>query len=380
MYARMTIVCVFLLSGIQAIEVCSDQPADIGFLIDESGSVGATNFKINLDLITKIVDDFDIGNSSVKISTFAFHELIGDGFYFSCCNDKASIKSNINSISFKGGGQDFEMALAFARKSMFQTNNGSRDFSLKILLFFTDGQSQIQDGGSLLHNLGVIVYAVGFGNDVDRNQLNKIATNESYVFMMPSYSDLIGQGYNDIKSQICIDVLTNQCDRNPQPCRNNGTCVGTGGSKYTCLCQIGYTDHNCQTDIDYCIGIICYNGGTCMDGLTSFVCQCEKYFTGILCETTGICILCYEIIHVRKCCGITNETVILNIHRKRIITNTNHPVFLHAMTNASTIIKVEKTTTSDLMLASTNTQKKKKKAPCNKRRHPMAYEKDNTTL
>lgn len=112
------------------------------------------------------------------------------------------------------------------------------------------------------------------------------------------------------------------------------------------------------SDIDYCIGIICYNGGTCIDGLTSFVCECEKDFTGILCDTTGICLLCYEVIHVRKCCGITNETVILNMHRKRIITNTNHPVFLHAMTNASTIIKLGKiTTTSDLMLASTNTQK-----------------------
>lgn len=184
--------------------VCSNQPVDIGFLIDESGSVGATNFKINLDLVTKIVDDFDIGNSSVKISTFAFHELIGDGFYFSCCNNKASIKSNINSISFKSGGEDYEMALAFARNSMFQTNNGSRDFSLKILMFFTDGQSPIQDGGTLLHNNGVIVYAVGFGNGVNRNQLNKIATNDSYVFMMSSYSDLVGHGYNNIKSQICI--------------------------------------------------------------------------------------------------------------------------------------------------------------------------------
>ncbi|VDI09093.1 Hypothetical predicted protein [Mytilus galloprovincialis] len=291
MYARMTIVYVLLLSGIQAIEVCSDQPADIGFLIDESGSVGATNFNINLDFVKTIVNDFEIGNSSVKISTFAFHQFIGDGFYFNCCNDKASIVSNINSIIFKGGTEDFAMALAFARNNMFQTKNGSRDFSLKILMFFTDGNSPIQDGGGLLHNLGVIVYVVGFGNGVDRNQLNKIATNESYVFMMSNYSYSVGQGYNDIKSQICIDVLTNQCDRNPQPCRNNGTCVGTGGSKYTCLCQIGYTDHNCQTDIDYCASAMCYNGGTCIDGLTSFVCNCGEDFTGKLCETTGICIL-----------------------------------------------------------------------------------------
>ncbi|CAG2206058.1 unnamed protein product [Mytilus edulis] len=125
--------------------VCSDQAADIGFLIDESGSVGATNFKINLDLITKIVDDFDSGNSSVKISTFAFHQLIGDGFYFSCCNDKASIKSISTVYHFKGGGQDFEMALAFARKVCFKQIMEAVTSPLKSCCF-TDGQSQIQDG------------------------------------------------------------------------------------------------------------------------------------------------------------------------------------------------------------------------------------------
>ncbi|CAC5400119.1 COL6A [Mytilus coruscus] len=165
-----------------AAEVCSNQPADIGFLIDESGSVGEANFKKNLEFVKQFVDVFDIGNTAVKISTFAFHTLMGKGFHFSCCNDKASIKSKVDKISYSGGGQDFEMALKFSRNSMFQSVNGARDFSLKILMFFTDGQSTVQDGGSILHQLGIIVYSVGVGNGVDRNQLDKIATNQSYVF------------------------------------------------------------------------------------------------------------------------------------------------------------------------------------------------------
>lgn len=184
--------------------MCSNQPVDIGFLIDESGSVGETNFNTSLDLVRKFVNDFDIGNNTVKISVFAFREFIGNGFYFNCCNDKASIRYEINNINFTSGGQDFEMALIFARNTMFQKLNGARDFSHKILIFCTDGQSSIQDSASLLHQLGVIVYAVGVGSGVDRNQLNQIATNESYVFIVPSYSDLVGQGYNDIHSQICI--------------------------------------------------------------------------------------------------------------------------------------------------------------------------------
>ncbi|CAG2242493.1 unnamed protein product [Mytilus edulis] len=272
----------FLLRRMAA-EDCSNQPADIGFLIDESGSVGEENFKKNLDFVKQFVDVFDIGNSAVKISTFAFHTSMGNGFHFSCCNDKASIKSNVDNISYNWGGENFEMALAFARKNMFQSVNGARDFSLKILIFFTDGRSAVQDGGNSLHQLGVIVYAVGVGGNVDRNQLDKIATNQSYVFMASSYADLVGQVYRDIKSKTCTDVLTNPCERSPQPCQNQGTCISIGGSKYTCLCPNGFTGHNCQTDIDDCAGVMCYNGGTCIDGLASFTCNCAEHYTGTHC-------------------------------------------------------------------------------------------------
>lgn len=87
----------------------------------------------------QFVDVFDIGNSAVKISSFAFHDFMGDGFHFKCCNDKASIKSHVDDINFSSGNENFEMALAFARNNMFQSVNGARDFSLKILIFFTDG-------------------------------------------------------------------------------------------------------------------------------------------------------------------------------------------------------------------------------------------------
>lgn len=71
------------------------------------------------------------------------------------------------------------------------------------LIFYTDGQSTVQDGGSILHQLGVIVYAVGVGNNVKYEQLNKIATNQSYVFLVSSYAWLVGQVYEDKKSKTC---------------------------------------------------------------------------------------------------------------------------------------------------------------------------------
>ena len=40
----------------------------------------------------------------------------------------------------------------------------------------------------------------------------------------------------------------------------------------------------CISDKDDCEGIVCQNGGKCIDGLSLFTCQCEPDFEGTLCE------------------------------------------------------------------------------------------------
>ena len=44
-----------------------------------------------------------------------------------------------------------------------------------------------------------------------------------------------------------------------------------------------YVDY-CVSDKDDFEGIVCQNGGKCIDGLSLFTCQCEPDFEGTLCE------------------------------------------------------------------------------------------------
>ena len=48
----------------------------------------------------------------------------------------------------------------------------------------------------------------------------------------------------------------------------------------------GYrTFYLCVADEDDCVDVECYNGGTCIDGVSQFSCMCETGYTGNLCQS-----------------------------------------------------------------------------------------------
>ena len=45
------------------------------------------------------------------------------------------------------------------------------------------------------------------------------------------------------------------------------------------------------TDIDDCVNNTCVNGGSCVDGVNSYSCNCSAGYSGDRCQTGNTCIL-----------------------------------------------------------------------------------------
>ena len=58
---------------------------------------------------------------------------------------------------------------------------------------------------------------------------------------------------------------------------------------YMCLCVLGYNGSQCEMDIDDCAGDPCQNGGTCVDAVNGYTCQCTSGFTGAICTDIDPC-------------------------------------------------------------------------------------------
>jgi len=70
-------------------------------------------------------------------------------------------------------------------------------------------------------------------------------------------------------------------------CMNGGRCMKIGVDIMGCSCQFPYSGDKCDNSsnpVAPCFSSPCYNGGTCFQRSSSFLCVCTKQFKGTQCQ------------------------------------------------------------------------------------------------
>lgn len=61
------------------------------------------------------------------------------------------------------------------------------------------------------------------------------------------------------------------------------------GSSFSCVCNPGFGGLRCDTNVNECSSNPCQNGGTCVDGINGYNCQCTGTFSGSNCQEQQQC-------------------------------------------------------------------------------------------
>lgn len=100
--------------SVRCCPACGAQ-ADMVFMLDSSGSVGPSNFKLLLSFVNSMVKDFDVAQDRIRIGVEEFSSRPYTEFHLNKYNTKAEVLAAVNNISYRSGGTNTGQRLVVQR-------------------------------------------------------------------------------------------------------------------------------------------------------------------------------------------------------------------------------------------------------------------------
>ena len=150
------------------------------FVMDESGSVGASNFEKMKRLAIDITDSFEIGPDRTRVAWISFATSARVVFNLNAYSTKDTLHDAIRGIIYGNGNTAIGRGLETLRTEGFVGGRNSFD-TPEVAIVVTDGQTNAgintsTAAGNLREERNVNVFAVGVGTGVNTAELAIIAS------------------------------------------------------------------------------------------------------------------------------------------------------------------------------------------------------------
>ncbi|CAO2583477.1 Integrin alpha-X [Lemmus lemmus] len=189
---------------------CPQQDQDIVFLIDGSGSISYSNFKIMLQFVETVMSQFRRPHTQFSLMQFSDRFLTHFTF-----KDFISTSNPLILLKYVDQLRGFTYTATAIKKvitELFTAQNGARKDATRVLIVITDGR---KEGDNLNYDdviptaeaAGIIRYAIGVGraffNAQSRQELVNIASKPSqeYIFNVENF-DALKDIQNQLKEKI----------------------------------------------------------------------------------------------------------------------------------------------------------------------------------
>ncbi|KAH9488843.1 hypothetical protein Btru_058664 [Bulinus truncatus] len=189
-------------------EACGGKPADIYFLLDSSSSVWIVHFQdLVLPFVRDLVNSFHISPMHTRIGLVTFSDRINPEFNLSAFTDRKALLQNLQPehVEYLTGQTNTGDAIKYVSDIGFGPDH-AREGVAQIIITVTDGLSQDPEytahAAAEAKKKGVIMFAIGVGQDVDDKELTDISSDpdDDYKFHVDNFAAL-----SSVK-----DIITNK--------------------------------------------------------------------------------------------------------------------------------------------------------------------------
>lgn len=166
---------------------------DLVFILDDSGSIGFSNWNVMLNFVNLVIDSLNISANGVRVGLVKFDSAGIVEFYLSAFTDKVSLERRVNQSRYGGGGTNIADGLSLGNLVLFDAVWGARSDVPKVAILVTDGQDS-SNSASVANSMkfrSVTIIAIGIGSGVDVPKLKTIASGPNFVLNVTNFNALI---------------------------------------------------------------------------------------------------------------------------------------------------------------------------------------------
>ncbi|CAH1788901.1 unnamed protein product [Owenia fusiformis] len=223
--------------------------SDVAFVLDSSGSVGASNFNRQKEFIKNVINDINLGENNIHVSVVRYSDKAERMIRLNQYWDKSALRSAIDRIEYVQGASYTGAALRSLTDSVFTSDGGDRPGAPNVAYLMIDSKTSVKPDETLsaaiaVRQAGIDLKVVGIGGQVDMNEIEMIADDDANVITISDFSRL-----NDLRSAVSNYIANDGDGCRDNPCRNGGSCTDSL-SGYTCRCVNGYGGSSCATRCD----------------------------------------------------------------------------------------------------------------------------------
>ncbi|KAK3605644.1 hypothetical protein CHS0354_032596 [Potamilus streckersoni] len=158
---------------------CVAKIADVVFVIDSSGSIGAENFQKLKEFMKNVVRTFDIDSRYTRVAVIKYNDYPNVEFKLNNHTNLNELLAAIDGINYTIGGTNTADALQLMRLEGFDRE---RPAAPNIGIVITDGLSKYPSltkaQAELAKNDGITLFAIGIGNETEQEELKNIASGD----------------------------------------------------------------------------------------------------------------------------------------------------------------------------------------------------------
>ena len=178
------------------------------FVIDESGSIGASRFQLIREFVRDISTELISRSPRSAVGVILYDDIARIQFNLRAHTSLFSLLSAINRLPYNGGLTDTAEALQLLLSSARNGALGLRSSSSNVAIVITDGFSNnrraTSSAASALHASNIFdIYTVGVGG-ADLTELRTIASSPEFVFFTSSFTSFsLQQLQQRIIAELC---------------------------------------------------------------------------------------------------------------------------------------------------------------------------------